>query len=537
MTLQRAPDFYAEPARETGAGAALRRRGARELILCTLAGLFLVCSLSIALTRAPWYDEGLLANPALSLARTGYPGVSALDDNGPPLPFPKRVDLKGIREHAYMEMPLHVVLLAGWFKLLGFGLVQARMFTVWCGLAALLCWYCVVARLSLDRVIALATVALLAIDYGYALRSSEVRMDALSAAFGFGGLAAYLWLRETNFSRAILLSHACVSASAFTHPNGGVLAFAGLIFLTLLYDRRQIRLRHIALAACPYLIGAACWGLYIAQDVDSFRKQFLLNAVQGGRVETFASPFSTLKQEIVERYLGILGGLGGSYQDVLVALGDPHGLRKIKLVIPLSYGAGLAGFFWLGSSVRRQKGYQALLCLPVIYFFVLAFTDGRRSQCYVVHIIPVFLAPLAATLVWLWRKGGARRMAAAAWASLLCAVYLGGIAYQVKQDAYRESYLPAIRFLKEHTRADQMIIGPGVLGLGLEYPPNFVDDFRLGFLSHAIPEWIVVNEWYREWFRGLKNIEPDAYRFVTDRLDNQFVPVYNNADFTIYRKR
>ena len=356
-------------------------------------------------------------------------------------------------------------------------------------------------------------------------------MDALSAAFGFGGLAVYLWLRERRFAHAVLWSHACIVASTFSHPNGGLLAFAGLLFLNLYYDVRRIRPRYIALALCPYIVGGACWGLYIAQDVAAFRSQFLLNAVQGGRLDTFRSPLSNLKREIVERYLGALGGLG----DVLDRPTGSQVLRKLKLPIPISYWAGLAIVISIGA-LRRQKGYRALIFLSVIYFFVLAFTDGRKSQCYVVHIIPVFGALLATALVWLREKGGAYRLGAAAWVGVLCLIHTGGIVYRVKQDAYHQSYLPAIRYLQKNSGPDQIIMGPGILGFGLQYPPNLIDDFRLGYLNGKTPDWIVVNEFYTSWFLELQSVEPDAYQFVRARLDNEFEPVYNQAGIIVYRK-
>ena len=507
-------------------------RRARLYALSVAALWYLFCCFCMALTRAPWYDEGFVVNPAYALLTTGRPGVSVLDDKGPFLPFPKRIDMRGIREHIYMEMPLHMVFLAMWFKVFGFGLVTARLFTALCGLVVLLSWYCVVRRLTMNGTVAVATFALMAVDYGFIWRCSEGRMDALSAAFGFGGLAVYLCQREGHFAQAVLWSHACIAASAFSHPNGGILAFAGLIFLTLYYDHRRVRPSYVALALCPYLVAAACWGLYIAQDVAAFKSQFLLNAIQGGRLDTFRSPWSNLKREIVERYLGALGGLG----DVMDRSRDSHGLRKLKLPIPISYWAGLAGVLSIGA-LRRHKGYRALIFLAAIYFFVLAFTDGRKSQCYVVHIIPIFVALLASFLVWLWKKGRAYRIAAVAGAGMLCMIHTGGVFYRVKQDSYHQSYLPAIRFLKQNSRSDQMIMGPGILGFGLRYPPNLLDDFRLGYLSGKTPDWIVVNEFYTLWFLELRTLERDAYQFVRARLDNEFKPVYDQAGIVIYRKR
>ena len=496
-----------------------------RLALAVATALYLICCFSLALTRAPWFDEGVNANSSYAWITTGYPGLSVVDESGPFLPFPQRMSMKGIRQHMYEEMLLHMVALAAWFKVFGFGLVRARALTILCGLVVLFSWYSIVRRLTMDAGVAVVAFALTAIDYGFVLRTSEARMDAMSAAFGFGALLVYLALRERRFSEAVFWSHACVAASAFTHPNGGMLAFAGLAFLTLYYDRQNLRFRHFAIALIPYLCGFAGWGIYISRDVNAFKSQFGLNSIQGGRLRTFASPWNNLRREIVERYLGSLGGLG-----------DSSGYRKFKLIIPVSYFASLFAILLI-PSLRRRKGYFVLLALTVIYFFVLAFTDGRKSQCYTVHIIPLYATLLAASLVWLWRKGQIYRLAAGAVALVLCSIHLGGVFYQAHADTYHRSYLPAIHFLQANTSADQAIIGPGTLGFGLRYPPNLTDDFRLGFLSGEKPDWIVVNDWYQGWFHSMKVVEPDAYQFVEKRLETEYLPVYDKAGFVIYRKR
>jgi hypothetical protein len=140
------------------------RRKARWLMLSVAASLYLVCCFGLALTRGPWYDEGFLANPSYAWITTGHPGISILDDSGPFLPFHQRMSMRGIREHIYAEMPLYVVFLAGWFKVVGFGLVRTRMFTILCGLIALLSWYSVVRKLTMDAGVAVVTFSLIAID-------------------------------------------------------------------------------------------------------------------------------------------------------------------------------------------------------------------------------------------------------------------------------------------------------------------------------------------------------------------------------------
>jgi hypothetical protein len=284
-------------------------------------------------------------------------------------------------------------------------------------------------------------------------------------------------------------------------------------------------MRHVLIAFAPYLMGAIGWGLYIAQDFESFRIQFAINSTHGGRLNTFGSPWLTIKREIVIRYLTVLGGWG-----------DSSALLKVKLFIVISYFGGVIGVLTI-RALRQHKGYRVLLFLTGIYFLVLAFTDGRKSQCYVVHVIPLYTALLAASIVFLWRtRGPVIRGVLAAAAGVLFLIHAGGIAYHVRNDTYHAQYVPVISFLKQNVRSDQLIIGPGVLGIGLRYAPNLIDDFRLGYLSGKVPDWIVVTDWYETWFLGLKALEPDTYSFLGNRLKNDFSPAYNQGGFAVYRR-
>src|SRR5271165_1584513 len=185
-----APAFA--PSRRT-----LARRSASLWVLAAFV-VYLVYAIGLAATRAPWYDEGFYVNPPYALITTGHPGVSILDDSGPWLPSKTHISMRGVREHVYGVMPVYVLALAGWMKVFGFGLFTCRLFTVFCGALVLLFWYYIVRYLVADVTVALVTFALIAGDYGFILRATDARMDMLSAAFGFGGLAVYLYLRTRS---------------------------------------------------------------------------------------------------------------------------------------------------------------------------------------------------------------------------------------------------------------------------------------------------------------------------------------------------
>src|SRR5206468_3632961 len=90
----------------------------------------------------------------------------------------------------------------------------------------------------------------------------------------------------------------------------------------------EFRWRHAALAAVPYLIGAAGWGAYIAQNPALFQGQFLGNA--SDRLAAFAAPLNALRTEIAERYLATYGL--ASYTT---------GASRLKIAILICYAWGL----------------------------------------------------------------------------------------------------------------------------------------------------------------------------------------------------
>ena len=116
-------------------------------------------------------------------------------------------------------------------------------------------------------------------------------MDMMCEALGLGGIAAFLWLRQKNLFWAILAGHAGVAAAGLAHPMA-LGAAAGLIALTLYYDRRRIRIAHMALAAVPYLVGALAWGAAVVDlarlaNVNVLRQHNLERTVLGNRLGPF----------------------------------------------------------------------------------------------------------------------------------------------------------------------------------------------------------------------------------------------------------
>ena len=82
---------------------------------------------------------------------------------------------------------------------------------------------------------------------------------------------------------------------------------------------------------------------------------------------------------------------------------------------------------------------------------------------------------------------------------VLSIINLGGVAYHVRKLDYHKHYLPTISFLKQNVHNDRLLMGPETLGFGLAYPANLIADFRLGALSGKTPDWIVVDDWWKDY--------------------------------------
>jgi len=437
---------------------------------------------------------------------------------------------KGIDQYTYWVMPLHILVQAGWYKLAGFGLFQMRMLSAVWGLVAILAWWLIVFRLSGNRWLALLTASIIALDYTFITGASFGRMDMMCAALSFAGFAAYLTLRERNFTLAVLVSQTLIVLSGLTHPYG-MLGLAGLVFLTLYFDRKQVRLRHIAIALIPYVVGAVCWGLYILQSPELFVSQWIGNATAGtnnvGRLDGLLAPWSAVYREITLRYF-VAFGLGGHSA-------GSSSLVALKILILLTYVVGVIGALAV-RSIRTHKGFRALLYLTGIYFLILTLVDGQKLSWYLVHMIPFYAALLAIFLMWLWEHSRAPRWLIVTPMAAFMLLQVGGLVQRIRQNSYTGSYLPAVSFLKANAGPSSLIMGSTELAFGLGYDANLVDDIRLGYYTGKRPDFIVVEEIYQDAFTGIGTQDLTVYQHVLDLIANEYHPVYDHAHYKIYAR-
>jgi hypothetical protein len=481
--------------------------------------LYLVLAVLSARTLMPWCDEAWFSGPALSLVTLGHMGTPVLDSTA----VWNSRDLTLINRYTFWIMPLYSFSQSFWLRIFDFSLLTVRFYSVMWGLVALTAWWLVIRKLSANTAAAFLAVALMAVDFTFLWSASVGRMDMMCEALGISGIAAFLYLREKSFPYAVLVSHACVVAAGLTHPMA-LGACAALVALTFFFDRSRIRLSTIAVAAVPYLAGAAGWGAYIAQNPSIFWIQF-----RGDATNRFISGslIQLLRSQTVERYLYMFG-----------LSPDTHGLSHIKIVILAVYLLGFAGAL-VNSRIRNNRGCRALFLMWAAAAVIMSLADKEIHPFYLVH----FLTPVIAIFaIWLhsnWTEGGISRWVLAGVVGTLVTVQFMVTGSRIAQDPYRNNYRTTTAFLKEHTGSKDLVFGSAELGFDLGFfDGRLVDDFRLGFLSGKKATYIVLDQnRYQEWIPNLKKSEPQAYGYIMDMLSRDFEVVQQNSQYRVYARK
>lgn len=497
-----------------GSARPLMRGDGRALCLTIAAAVTLIylgLAVGRVLTDSPGCDEGWFASPARSLVTSGHMGTTVIEESN--LSMTAR-----IHQFTYWVMPLNILAQAASYKIFGFGLFVMRGISVVFGLVALAAWFVIIESLTKDRKVALLTLALIALDFAFIRSAAAGRMDMMCAALNFSAFAAYLRLRERNVSFAIFAGNALVALSGITHPNG-VLGFAGLTFLSLYYDRRNINRRHAMLAAAPYVIAGASYLLYIAHDPNLFLTQLSGNG--GGRLWGLASPLGALKYEITERYLGLSAAGAANY---------------LKAALVAAYALGIAGAVCT-REIRSAKGYRALLVISALFFAHQTFLEGTKLHLYLVHITPLYAAFLAAWIHSCWAgRRLPRRIIAPAFCALML-LHLAGNAYVMARDSYHKSYLPAVNFLNQNSGERSLIMGTSELSFGLKSYDSLSDDKYLGYNSGRAPDFIVVDARYEQEHEAVRERRPEIYTHINKLLAEDYRPVFDQASYKIYARR
>jgi hypothetical protein len=463
--------------------------------------VFLLLTTALARTKAPWCDEGWFANPAYNLAFHGQMGTSVLEPSGHFL----NAYLSGIKERTYIVVPNHMVALAAWFRIFGFSLFTMRAYSiVWGGLGLLL-FYWIVSKFFPDQRVAQLGTLFTAIDFVYLWSSADGRMDMSVSTLALASVAAYLYFREKNFTRAVLLSQVIGAVAVFTHPNALVVLLAVPVFVWR-SDRGQLQPRHFYLAAIPYLFFGILWLLYILQSPTDFAAQFFANAVgrNSSRWKTIIQPWIAVWREIA-RHLATYSVSG-------LWSGTANGRM---IFVPLLYIGGAICFVANWKSFGKSARMFLAFMLTVI--LAMTFLNGFKAANYLVYLIPFYCAALAFGLLALSDRSPLGKLIAAAIGIGFVFLQLGDSIQHIQADEYHREYLPAVAQLQEERSAGKSVLGTSALGFGLGFQ-GFGDDWRLGLYSGLKPDILLLDRSYRDFAQWFETDEPPTFNHLVSTL-------------------
>jgi len=261
--------------------------------------LYLILSIGRVLTNMPWCDESWFASSAVNLVRDGFMGNTNYIGVGTPW--------ETLVKYTYWQPPVYFLTEVLTFKLFGIGIAQVRSISVFWGFMGLIAVYYLAKEVfSNNQKLIFLSLLLIGTANFYA---SDGRMDMMAATLSLIGFTLYINLRERNFNLSVLLGNVFVCLSGLTHPNG-ILGLLVLLFLIIYLDKNKITFKSIMMGLIPYILGAVGWGLYIFQDLEAFKSQFLANVLRPGDKDYVTGfKWGAIYSEIINRYLYSFGFL------------------------------------------------------------------------------------------------------------------------------------------------------------------------------------------------------------------------------------
>ncbi len=238
-------------------------------------------------------DEASFADPARSAAlghSFGSPAMTGV--------------LPGAEERVLWQPPGYLLLLAGWFRIFGFGLIQGRALSaVTAGLAVGLIY--VFASRYVPRGFAGLAAGVVALS-PWALRAATaIRPDSAALMCVMLSVVAVLSWVDRPTPRGAAWMALGVAGASLMHPIG---AMAGLFVGTYLMSRRRWWTAGVVLTVAVVVV-VVVWGSYVAGHWPAFLEQMRLQGARKTGVDVLALWTS---QDMVRRlgYMGFVAGIG-----------------------------------------------------------------------------------------------------------------------------------------------------------------------------------------------------------------------------------
>jgi 4-amino-4-deoxy-L-arabinose transferase-like glycosyltransferase len=387
--------------------------------------------------------------------------------------------------------PLYYTLLGGWLRLVGSTPELARYLSILCGIALVPLSYRVVRRLF-DRVVGLATAAVVTLAPFAIYYSQEVRMYGLVTLLGLASVYFFIELMETGRApsedgrrraaedkrlRKYALGYVLTTTLAlYTMYYAVFIPMFQLIYFIAGTRRRNLRdviyhpfVRSLFVAALLYLP----WVIYAAAKLVTY--------VQGKRV--------------AEGYLPL--GLLRFIESHLVAFSVGHlsdATRVLAWTTLLFLPIALLGLFYHAPRITRHTSRTTQHALLVALYLLLPLLLGylinlvypfipRYFERTLMLVAPAWWLLLGAGLAWLWRW---KRLALVGVGAVMLLVQTVMLLDFYNIPRYRdEDYRPLLAYVRAHSSPDDVFLASYQWQVGYYHaylpPPRPV--------LHVVPGW------------------------------------------------
>jgi 4-amino-4-deoxy-L-arabinose transferase-like glycosyltransferase len=497
-----------------GRSLAPHRSWAIAIVVIAIA-TYLALAAGIAWTKAPWCDEGWFACPAYNLAFKGHLGTNVQEPSGHFL----NAYLTGVQKHTYLNPPGHFVLMAGWFRIVGFSAFTMRLYSMLWSTITLVTLYAFVRRFA-GQPAACAAVALTSIDFLFLWGSADGRTDAATGTLILAAITAYMFLRERSLSLAIAASQSLCALGWIIHP----ITFLGTLTVAVLaiaYDRRRLKWTHLIPAAIPYIAAFGLWGIYIAQSPSDFITQFSANAAgrNAARFSRILQPWIAVYELIV---LYTAAYLSGTLWTVTM---NPW------MIFVLAFYLAAIIYVWRNRTEQTRVFRIAITTIVIAVTFLV----GYKSQSYMVMFVPLHNALLAMMLIAAWRRGTHTKAVSVLVAATFAVVQLTTYVQHVRVDERHTGYRSAMDDLAAYRASGKSVTATTAAGVELGFD-GFIDDARYGFYSKRTADVLLVERSYRRWIQLFETEEPQVFAHAVKTLTHDYTLTRRYGDFWIFER-
>jgi hypothetical protein len=482
--------------------------------------VWLWLAIGLARTRVPWSSEAWSAIPALNLAAHGQMGTTILASQG--------TWLRGLEQHTYWRLPLHMVVQAVWYKTLGFSLVRQRLLSTAFGTLALASWFVVLLRLTGSAAAGLAGAACIGFEQHFLMAAANGREDMMAASLGAAALASWFALSPSRPRAAGLVAHALAAAAVFTHPCGALFV-AALLTAQLRGERPGVV--GVLEMALPYVLGLALWGAYAWQAPADFTSQLFGNVsgfageYQGReRFSGLRAPWHALAMEVRLRYWEGFG---------LSSIATARDLLRASWLVVGGMGLGAAAAF---GGLRRDSGVRSLLLMAASVLVVMTLLEGMKFPHYLVYSVP-FIGSVATGVGSVLARGGRiNRVGVFAALAFAMGPQVKASLGSVERDPYHTEFVPVASWIRERRAPGDRVIAGAEFCYELGFGDALSDDVRLGYYTAIEPRFVVTSGWYRAWMAAAEAREPAVYAHIRQVLDHDLRRAYRRGDFVAYER-